>query len=190
MFKLPFLKYIPNALTLFRFILIVPFLVFLYDKEYARAFYIFLIAGLTDGFDGWLARCFHWQSPIGSFIDPLADKLLVASSFISLALIGSLPWWLVILVFLRDLTISFGVLAWFWFIQRRLDFEPTMLSKINTSLQLILVTLCLFELAFFTFAPNLIDILIFCTAITTAASYCDYVWTWGKKAYSRNPIDK
>ncbi|KTC76885.1 phosphatidylglycerophosphate synthase [Legionella brunensis] len=155
-----------------------------------KAFYAFLIAGLTDGFDGWLARYFQWQSPLGSFIDPMADKLLVASSFISLALIGSLPWWLVVLVFLRDLTISFGVLAWFWFIQRQLDFEPTLLSKINTSLQLVLVTLCLFELAFFTFATYLVDILTFLTAVTTAASYLDYVWTWGKKAYSRNAANK
>ncbi|KTD07497.1 CDP-diacylglycerol--glycerol-3-phosphate 3-phosphatidyltransferase [Legionella jamestowniensis DSM 19215] len=190
MFKLPFLKYIPNALTILRFVLIVPFLLFLYEKEYAQAFYLFLVAGLTDGFDGWLARHFQWQSPLGSFIDPMADKLLVASSFISLALIGSLPWWLVILVFLRDLTISVGVLAWYWLIPHQINFEPTRLSKINTGLQLALVTLCLFELAFFTFAPYLIEILVFLTAITTAASYLDYVWTWGKKAYSRNALDK
>lgn len=185
-----FLKYIPNALTVFRFILIVPFLVLLYEKEYAKAFYLFLAAGFTDGLDGWLARHFKWQSPLGSFIDPLADKLLVASSFISLALIGSLPWWLVILVFLRDLTISFGVLAWYWFVQRRLDFKPTLLSKINTTLQLMLVTVCLFELAFFAFSAHIMGALVLLTAITTAASYVDYVWTWGRKAYSRNALDK
>ncbi|MDI9818950.1 MULTISPECIES: CDP-alcohol phosphatidyltransferase family protein [unclassified Legionella] len=189
MFKLPLhsmLKSIPNALTLSRLVLIVPFLIFLYQQKYVGAFYLFLIAGLTDGLDGWLARHFHWQSPLGSFIDPLADKLLVASSFVSLALIGALPWWLVILVFLRDLTISLGVLVWLWFIQRRLDFEPTLLSKVNTSLQLVLVTICLFELAFFKSAPYLTDIFIVITAVTTAVSYADYVWTWGRKAYSGN----
>ncbi|KTD22660.1 phosphatidylglycerophosphate synthase [Legionella lansingensis] len=189
MFKLS-LRYIPNALSLFRFVLIVPFLVFLYEKEYVKAFYLFLVAGLTDGLDGWLARHFQWQSTLGSFIDPLADKLLVASSFISLALIGELPWWLVILVFLRDLTISIGVIAWYWFIQRQLEFEPTRVSKLNTSLQLALVILSLFELAFFTFAPYLKELLIICTALTTAASYVDYVWTWSKKAYTGNSIEK
>jgi len=176
------LRYIPNALTLIRLGLIAPFLMCLYRLEYVNAFYIFLLAGFTDGLDGWLARHFHWKSLFGSFTDPLADKLLIASSFISLAIIGILPWWLVLLVFSRDLTISFGVLAWYWLVQRRLDFKPTMLSKVNTFLQLALLTLCLFELAYFKFAPYLIETLIFLTTITTASTYIDYVWTWGKRA--------
>lgn len=178
------LRHIPNALTLSRLLLIGPFLVFLYQQAYVYAFYVFFIAGITDGLDGWLARQFHWQSTFGSFIDPLADKLLIASSFISLALIGQLPCWLVILVFLRDFTISFGIIAWFWFIQKKLEFSPTRLSKINTVLQLTLVIFCLFELAFFQFNHYLIDVLIAFTAITTTATFFDYVWTWGKKACS------
>lgn len=181
------LNYIPNVLTLSRLLLIVPFLVFLYQQAYVNAFYVFLLAGVTDGFDGWLARQFHWQTAFGSFIDPLADKLLIASSFISLALIGALPWWLVLLVFIRDITISLGVIAWFWLIQQKLEFAPTLLSKLNTVLQLTLVTLCLFELAFFKMFPYLIDTLILLTACTTAASFIDYVWTWGKKACSSSP---
>ncbi len=184
------LKQIPNALTLFRLVLIVPFLGFLYQHQYFYAFYFFALAGFTDGLDGWIARIFDCQSLFGSFIDPLADKLLIASSFISLALLGELPWWLVVLVFLRDLTISLGVMAWYWFVQRKLDFEPTLLSKINTSLQLMLVTFCLFDLAFFAFNPYLINILILVTALTTAATYIDYVFTWGKKAYSINHLAK
>lgn len=184
------LKHIPNALTLFRLVLITPFLACLYHHEYTVAFYIFFLAGFTDGLDGWLARFFGWQSPLGSFLDPLADKLLVASSFISLALLGSLPWWLVILVFMRDITISFGVVVWYWFVQRKLNFQPTKLSKFNTSMQLSLVILCLFELAFYQFSPYLVNTLIVITAVTTAASYIDYVYTWGKKACSIEPIIK
>lgn len=179
------LRHIPNALTLIRLFLIAPFLVFLYQHEYINAFYTFILAGFTDGLDGWLARHFHWQSLFGSFTDPLADKLLIAASFISLALIGILPWWLVLLVFSRDLTISFGVLAWYWLIQRKLDFKPTMLSKINTVLQLALLTLCLFELAFLKFAPYLLETLILLTTITTTITYIDYVWTWGKRAFTK-----
>lgn len=184
------LKHIPNALTLFRLTLIAPFLMYLFHHEYANAFYTFFLAGFTDGLDGWLARHFHWQSFFGSFVDPLADKLLVASSFISLALIGILPWWLVVLVFLRDFTISMGVVIWYWFIQRKLDFKPTLLSKFNTTLQLALVTLCLFELAYFKFPPYLLNILIGLTAFTTTTTYIDYIWTWGKKAWPNIEIPK
>jgi len=182
------LRQIPNALTLSRLVLIAPFLVFLYHQEYVNAFYIFILAGFTDGLDGWLARCFHWQSAFGSFVDPMADKLLIASSFISLALIGRIPWWLVMLVFLRDITISIGVLAWYWLIQRKPDFKPTYLSKINTVLQLALVTLSLFELAFFKITHNLLEILTMLTAITTIGSYIDYTWTWGKKACANTQV--
>ncbi len=184
------LRHIPNALTLARLVLIAPFLVFIYQKEYVNAFYMFILAGFTDGLDGWLARHFNWQSLFGTLIDPLADKLLIATSFISLALIGKLPWWLVALVFSRDFTISFGALAWYWFVQRKLDFKPTLLSKINTVLQLGLLTLCLFELAFFVFAPYLLKTLIIITTITTTITYIDYVWVWGKRAYTITHIAK
>lgn len=176
------LKYIPNALTLARFALIAPFLFFLYQHNYAVAFYIFLLAGFTDGFDGWLARHFKWQSAFGSLIDPLADKCLIVASFFALAWLGSLPWWLVDLVFLRDLTISLGVILWFCFIRHKLEAKPSFISKINTVLQLLLVSTCLFEKAFYVFPQAFISTLIFATAFTTIASYIDYVWTWGKKA--------
>ncbi|PWY56641.1 phosphatidylglycerophosphate synthase [Legionella qingyii] len=182
------LKHIPNALTLLRLILIAPFLFYLYNHEYVIAFYLFIFAGLSDGLDGFLARSFNWQSFFGSFVDPLADKLLIASSFISLALIGVLPWWLVILVFLRDVTISLGVVAWYQFVRRKLDFQPTLLSKINTALQLILVTSCLFELAYFEFSPYLLNVLIILTTFTTAITYIDYIWTWGRKAWSNKEL--
>lgn len=183
------LKYIPNALTLFRLGLIAPFLMYLYHHEYIHAFYTFIIAGFTDGLDGWLARHFHWQSPFGSFVDPMADKLLVASSFISLALMGSLPWWLVILVFLRDFSISVGVVL-YWCIQRKLDFEPTLLSKFNTSIQLALVTLSLFELAYFKFSPYLVDLLIYLTAFTTTITYIHYGWLGCQKTWPKQELIK
>jgi cardiolipin synthase len=184
------LRNIPNVLTIIRLVLIAPFLLFLYNENYVDAFFIFIFAGCTDGFDGWLARQFKWQSLFGSFTDPLADKLLIASSFISLALIGKLPWWLVLLVFLRDLTISFGVVAWFWFVQRKLDFKPTALSKINTIFQIALLTLCLFELAFFKFSPALLETFIILTTITTTYTFIDYVWTWGKRACMKTHLAK
>lgn len=184
------LRHLPNALTLIRLALIGPFLLFLYQQDYVNAFYIFLIAGFTDGLDGWLARYFRWQSSFGSFTDPLADKLLIAASFIAMAIINILPWWLVVLVFLRDLTISFGVLAWYHFIQSKPDFKPTMLSKINTLLQLALLTCCLFNLAFAKISPAWIETLILLTTATTTYTYIDYVWTWGRKACIQTHLAK
>lgn len=178
------LRYIPNLLTCARLILIIPFLLALYRGSFLQAFNLYLIAGLTDALDGWFARYFHWKTPLGSFLDPLADKLLISASFISLAFLNELPWWLVALVFMRDLTISLGVLAWYFLIKMPLTFKPLLLSKINTSLQLLLVTLCLFQLAFYPLKTMYVQqILIILTAITTTATYCNYVWVWGKKAY-------
>jgi cardiolipin synthase len=184
------LNNIPNALTIMRLFLIAPFLIFLYQQCYVQAFYVFILAGFTDALDGWLARSFHWQSTFGSLADPIADKLLITSSFIALALIGQLPWWLCLLVFLRDLTISFGALAWYWFIGRKIVFTPTYLSKINTVLQLALVTLCLFDLAFSMTSPDLHNIFLILTALTTSCSYAQYVWVWGRKACSINRVKK
>lgn len=177
------LRNIPNALTITRLLLITPFIIALHNQEYLPAFYLFILAGFTDCLDGWLARTFNCQSPFGTFIDPVADKLLIICSFISLALIAKLPWWLVFLVFLRDLTISVGVIAWFAFIMQRPQLRATFVSKINTVMQLLLVTLSLFELAFFIIVPWLHHALIILTTVSTAISFLDYVWTWGKKAY-------
>lgn len=178
-------RHIPNFLTLARIGLILPFLFFVYQKEYELAFYVFFVAGLTDSIDGWFARLLGCQSVFGSFLDPLADKLLIATSFIALAMVGILPWWLVILVFLRDLTISIGVMAWFKLIKQKITFEPTKLSKLNTLLQITLVCTCMFELGFFPLFFALKPLLIFLTALTTLASYIDYVWTWSSKAVQR-----
>ncbi len=180
------LRNLPNALSLIRCMLIVPFLIFFHQHNYLSAFVVFLIAGFTDAFDGWLARSFHWQSAFGSFVDPIADKLLITASFLSLAYIGALPWGLVILVFLRDLTISIGVLAWYGLVHKHLEFRPTYLSKINTVMQLSLVTFFLFEQAFHQGSPVFGRMLLIITVLTTSGSYIDYVWTWGKKAWASN----
>ena len=171
-------------LSVFRLLLIGPFLTYLYSKHYDYAFYVFILAGLTDGIDGWLARQFQWLTPFGRFIDPLADKLLVTASFISLALLGKLPWWLVILVFLRDATISIGVLFWYKCIERSFNFMPSMLSKLNTAVQILLVAICLLDMAFPPISPNPISFLIYLTALTTTITYIDYAWTWGRRTCS------
>ncbi|MGC1182233.1 MAG: CDP-alcohol phosphatidyltransferase family protein, partial [Legionella sp.] len=80
------------------------------------------------------------------------------------------------------------VLAWYHFIRRKLDFKPTPLSKINTALQLTLVTSCLFELAYFQFPNYVLDTLIFLTTLTTTITYVDYIWTWSRKAWPKKEL--
>jgi cardiolipin synthase len=172
--------------TLTRFVLIIPFLWYFFQENYLTAFYLFVIAGLTDGLDGWLARQFNWQTRLGLFMDPIADKLLIASSFVALALIHVLPWWLVELVFFRDISIFFGVFAWYHLMQRSLDFQPSRLSKVNTALELLLVSYCLFELAFSPIYPWLRLTLIGLIALTTTLSYIEYMWIWAKKASNQS----
>lgn len=170
-------------LTLFRLMMIVPFVWYLSHHAYKPALYVYILAGMTDGLDGWLARRFNWQTPIGQVLDPIADKLLVATSFVALGLLNILPWWIVILVFMRDLAISFGALLWTMFIDRHSSFPPSFISKWNTCFQLLLVTCALFEQAFFPFTGYFLEGLILITAATTVTSFIDYAWTWGKKAY-------
>lgn len=176
------MKQIPNVLTLMRLLLVLPFLICLFHQQFEYAFYIFLIAGVTDALDGWLARGFSWQSDVGKLIDPMADKLLIVASFISLAILHIIPVWLVMLIFARDLTISLGVVAWYILIPKKPDLKPTYISKVNTVLQLLLVMLCLYDQAFVLPNPQWIHICVILTAITTSLSYIDYVWNWGKKA--------
>lgn len=174
---------IPNALTFLRLGLIVPFLFLFAKEQYLPAFLVFVLAGVTDALDGWLARAFRWQSSLGSFLDPLADKLLVVASFVGLALIHILPWWLVALVFMRDATISCGVLGWFLVIKQPITLRPTILSKLNTAIQLGLVSFCLYELAFEpTFDPVYRQAFIMLTTLSTLSSYVHYVWVWTHKA--------
>lgn len=179
------LKQIPNALTIIRLLLIAPFLICLFHQQFPYAFYIFLIAGVTDALDGWLARGFSWQSNVGKLIDPMADKLLISASFISLAILSVLPWWLVILIFARDCTISLGAIAWYLLISKNADLKPTYISKVNTVLQLTLVMLCLYDQAFALNLPLLMQVFLGLTAMTTSISFLDYVWTWGRKAWQQ-----
>lgn len=183
------LKHIPNLITIARIILVWPFLGYLIAGHYKVAFYLFMIAGFSDGVDGFLARKFKWTSEFGAFTDPLADKLLLMSSFIALASLDQLPIWLMLLVIARDAVIIAGVGGWFQF-RGELEFEPTLLSKFNTALQVGLIFCLLFELAYWALPAVFIRSLIITTAITTTLTFFDYVWVYGRRAYQQKKEDK
>ncbi len=173
---------IPNIITVARIILVWPFLGYLISGHYRVAFYLFMAAGLSDGIDGFLARRFNWTSYFGSFVDPLADKLLLMSSFVALASMGQFPLWLMLLVIARDVVIMAGVGVWFQ-VCGELNFEPTKLSKFNTALQVALIFFLLFELAYWPLPVLFMQTLIIVIAITTVLTLLNYVWVYGRRAY-------
>lgn len=132
------LRQLPNAITAIRLLLIVPIAVSILRRDWPAAIALFLLAALSDGADGFLAKRFGWQTRLGALLDPAADKLLVATMFVTLAVLGEAPLWLAAAAVGRDLVIVIGALAY------RLAFgalsvRPTVASKLNTLCQLFFV---------------------------------------------------
>lgn len=168
---------LPNFLTLIRIVVIPFFLVLLFSQLYAEAFLIFIIGGITDALDGPVARLTNQSTPLGAYLDPMADKLLVSSSLVVLSLIGAVPAWLTILVVSRDLIITLGYGALYLLVQERMEVQPSVMGKLNTFLQLLMITLVLLSLYDpRLIVPNLLHYLFFLTAVTTFVSGCQYVY--------------
>ena len=131
---------IPNFLTLLRIGAIPIFLILLTDRRYTEALSVFALAGLTDSLDGTIARLTDTRTTLGSYIDPLADKLLLVSSFLILTFLGFIPHWLAILVISRDVIILLGFLVLFMITGRSIVIRPTFIGKACTFFQLLTVT--------------------------------------------------
>ncbi len=174
-------RQIPNAITILRILLVIPIMVFLAKKEYGTVLVLFVVSGLSDGLDGYLARRFRWQTRLGSLLDPLADKFMLVGIYLILGWNGLMPWWLVGLVFLRDLVIVTGATAYHYFC-RNLIMEPTLLSKLNTVLQIVLGLLVIVAAIGPWIPAWVIQALIVLVAVSTVWSGFDYVWRWGRRA--------
>lgn len=176
---------IPNIITIIRFILIIPIVFTLLAKKYAIALTLFVIAGVSDGIDGFLARRYHWTSQFGAIADPLADKLLMLATYACLTWLNKIPVWLFLIVTGRDLWLMAGVLAYRYFIAT-LSFKPSRISKINTFCQLLLVIVILFSEVIMKLPSAFIQIIIYAVLITTVSSLVDYTWVWCKRALARS----
>ncbi|MBT7839758.1 MAG: CDP-alcohol phosphatidyltransferase family protein, partial [Candidatus Thioglobus sp.] len=126
---------VPNALSILRIILTVPVVLTLLNHQYFLAMVLFFVAGITDALDGWIAKRYSFETRLGSILDPVADKLLLMSSFITLNVIGLLPLWLLVLVFLRDVMIVSGTVGCFIGAGTPKEelLSPSKLSKFNTA---------------------------------------------------------
>ena len=179
------LHHIPNILTAFR-ILLVPLVVLLMLRdEFVPALVLFAVAGFSDAVDGFLARRYHWTSRIGGLMDPLADKLLMVSSYLTLGWLGLIPPWLVGLVILRDLVIVSGAIIYNARIEQ-VEATPSIVSKLNTLAQILLVLSVLFSQAVVELPGWWINVLIYSVLVTIVWSGVGYVWTWGRRAWQRS----
>ncbi|SFV83776.1 CDP-diacylglycerol--glycerol-3-phosphate 3-phosphatidyltransferase [hydrothermal vent metagenome] len=173
---------LPNALSILRIILTVPVVMTLLNHNYSLAIVLFFIAGVTDALDGWIAKRFSCQSRLGSILDPMADKLLLAGSFITLFVIGLLPLWLLILVFLRDVMIVAATVGYFLGTDTSQDelLTPSNLSKFNTVLQITLV-LFLVITQIYPVSLQWTNMFFIVVATSTVLSGADYIWIWIKQ---------
>ena len=167
---------IPNLITTLRFILTPIFIIYLLNDKLLSALIVFIIAGLSDGIDGFLARALNQKTNIGAYLDPLADKILLISAFIVLPVKGLVPSWLAVIVISRDILILSGVSILF-LIKEELTIKPSILSKITTCFQLLTVFIVLSRPYFHSFLQFNIY-LFWITAFVTTSSGLHYIYNW------------
>lgn len=178
------LRFLPNALCVLRMLLAAPVALVLWYGQYRWTFVLFGIAAVTDGLDGFLAKRFGWTSELGKILDPLADKLLLITVFVTLALQGAVPVWVASLAVSRDIVITAGAIA-YRMIYGYVDGHPTLISKLNTVCQIFYVLGVIAFAAADRPPAGLLIMLQWIVVMTTVGSGCDYVIT-----YSRRAIDE
>lgn len=180
------LRNIPNIISLARILLVLPITYYLWIQNYSFALLLFLIGGLSDGLDGFLARRFHWETQLGVILDPMGDKLMMLASYLLLGWHGLLPWWLVSLVILRDFILVTGTLLYRKFIGVA-KLKPLWISKFNTACQILLVlTVMIAQVKIFSMTGTfifIIELLIWLVTATTLLSGYAYINEWGRRAW-------
>jgi cardiolipin synthase (CMP-forming) len=168
---------IPNMLTLARIVLVPLVIWLIITHEMLAALVLFLLAGFSDAADGYLAKRFQWRTELGAYLDPIADKLLLMSIYVTLGFSNNLPAWLVIAVVSRDILII-GAFLLSWMLSRPVPVHPLPVSKANTFAQIVLAGLVLAELGLGLGLENLVRILIPVTGALTILSAGAYFWGW------------
>lgn len=168
---------IPNLITIFRLILVPVVIVAIVQGRWATAFTLFVVAGVSDAIDGFIARRFDMRSEFGAYIDPLADKSLLVSIYVTLAIIGILPNWLAIVVVSRDLMIVAAIML-SWVMARPVEIKPIAVSKINTAAQIAFAALVLSTNAFGVEIDWFEDAAMVVVAALTVASAGAYLAGW------------
>jgi cardiolipin synthase (CMP-forming) len=165
---------IPNLITLARLLLTPLFVIFLIQGNYHRALLVFLLAGVSDLVDGLIARTWSQKSRLGSYLDPLADKVLMAASFVTLSVYKAIPPWLTVVVISRDLALAFGVLI-FRLAEIPLAIRPSLAGKLTTTLQVSTVFLVLIN-KIWPISPQVLLAFFYITGALTTVSGIHYLY--------------
>lgn len=168
---------IPNLITVGRFLLVPLVIHALLSGQYGLAFAGFLIAGISDGVDGFIARHFNQQSDLGAYLDPVADKVLLVSVFIVLGFLEQLPLWLVIAAVSRDALIISGVIL-ATIMGKPVEIHPLFVSKANTAVQIVLAAAVLGAMALALTLGWALTTLIYLSGLLTVASAAAYLVAW------------
>ena len=164
---------IPNLLSIGRILCVPLFIILLLHHLYGWALFTFVAASITDAVDGLLARMLKQKTVLGSYLDPAADKLLNASSYIALAVMNLLPSWIAVIVVSRDVIICLGLMILF-LTSHPLEIRPSIASKLTTSFQLCTIIFALGS-TYVAPVPNFLGFLIWATAIGTVVSGLQYI---------------
>lgn len=168
---------LPNLITMGRLVLVPLTVYLLLAGFYEAAFAAFVIAGVSDALDGFIAKRFHMKTELGAYIDPLADKALLVSIYVVLGMLSHLPVWLVVAVVSRDVLIV-GAVVLSWMLGRPMKMVPLPISKANTVAQIVLAAAALAEQTFVLDLGITKPVLIFAAAGLTIASTFAYMIEW------------
>ncbi len=168
---------LPNLITIGR-LLLVPLIIWLITaSQPAAAFYVLIVAGVSDAVDGFLARQFDLRSDLGTYLDPIADKALLVSIYVTLATVAAIPVWLAILTVSRDLLIV-GAFVLSWMLDVPTSVTPLRISKANTVAQIVLAVVVLGDLAFSIDMSIVRTVLVYLVAFLTVVSATIYLVDW------------
>lgn len=168
---------IANILTLLRFCLVPVVVIAILNQHWTVAFFVFVTAGVTDAIDGFVARRFDLRTELGAYLDPLADKALLVSIYVTMAAGGLLPVWLAVVVVSRDIMIV-GAVILSWLMANPVAINPSLLSKANTLAQISLAALMLFLLAFGLRQDTAALAGVAVVAVLTVTSMLAYLAAW------------
>ncbi len=169
---------IPNLITTLRIILTPVFIIYLLDEQFVAALVVFVICMVSDALDGFLARVLKQKSSLGAILDPMADKLILVSTFLALSVMGAVPVWLTVIVLSRDVLIALGVAA-LQIYGMEVRIQPSVLGKITTCCQFLAVVAVLAS-KFVSPPQGVYDYLFGVTAASTIASGLHYMHAWFK----------
>ncbi len=168
---------IPNFITLGRLILVPLVIMMIVQGNWQLAFLFFVMAGVSDAVDGFIARRFDMRSELGAYLDPVADKALLVSIYITLAIVGIIPAWVAILVVSRDVMIVSAVLL-SWVLDNPVEIRPFLISKVNTGVQIAFAAALLSAKAFDVGLGLWTDLSLMTVAALTLASAAAYLTFW------------